>query len=427
LNDVKGDDHESIFVYLYPMAKNKKAIKPPSTKSLFHPIYPDKKLNPTFKGLSTLPAKACTRRMMNEAFSNFDDVDGNFVEQFQTAGLDSRTWELYLNCYFKSFATVARPKPSPDFILTTNLGTVAVEAVVTRASEFDLEEEPKAGDPYQEARYRHENTIPIKFGSSLYSKLKKKYWESSNAQGLPLVLAIAPFHSEEAVSFSDVGLVNYLYGISTHWKRDADGKLVVEEKSLPSHSHGKKEIPSGFFSLPDTENISAILFNNSGTVARFTRMAIQAGYSNSDIVALRAGTAYNPDPNSTDPFGFIYQVGDPHFTESWSDGTVILYNLNARYPLHFDYFPGATHHLHEDGEMVCYVPDKFVVLSSRTFVAEAKGLANKVQLQGIIGPDPNEGLGRLLKMQTALLSLGKKYGRIFGCAVADLIAKGYLK
>lgn len=35
----------------------------------------------------------------------------------------------------------------------------------------------------------------------------------------------------------------------------------------------KKQIPSGFFNLPDAENVSAVLFTNTGTIPKFLRMA----------------------------------------------------------------------------------------------------------------------------------------------------------
>jgi hypothetical protein len=39
--------------------------------------------------------------MLREVYAEFPDPDGNFVEQFQTSGLDARTFELFLFAMFK--------------------------------------------------------------------------------------------------------------------------------------------------------------------------------------------------------------------------------------------------------------------------------------------------------------------------------------
>ncbi len=61
----------------------------------------------------------------------FVDVDGNFVEQFQSTGFDSRVWELYLNSYFKEEELfVNRENNTPDFIVEKYGVKIAIEAVI---------------------------------------------------------------------------------------------------------------------------------------------------------------------------------------------------------------------------------------------------------------------------------------------------------
>ena len=55
--------------------------------------------------------------------------------------------------------------------------------------------------------------VPIKYGSALYSKLKKRYWELPHVEGNSLVLAIQDFHAPASMMWSSNALVEYLYGI----------------------------------------------------------------------------------------------------------------------------------------------------------------------------------------------------------------------
>lgn len=67
--------------------------------------------------------------MINEIFGEFDDPEGNFVEQFQTGAFDARIFELYLFAYLtRSGYRVQRNHAQPDFIATRDGITVAIEA-----------------------------------------------------------------------------------------------------------------------------------------------------------------------------------------------------------------------------------------------------------------------------------------------------------
>lgn len=50
--------------------------------------------------------------------SHFKDIDGNFIEQFQSTGFDARLWELYLNTYLiEEQLFFDRNYNAPDFIV----------------------------------------------------------------------------------------------------------------------------------------------------------------------------------------------------------------------------------------------------------------------------------------------------------------------
>lgn len=56
--------------------------------------------------------------MRHELQKEFDDPDGNFVEQFQTTGFDARTFELFLFAMFReSGHAINRAYSRPDFLL----------------------------------------------------------------------------------------------------------------------------------------------------------------------------------------------------------------------------------------------------------------------------------------------------------------------
>jgi hypothetical protein len=76
---------------------------------------------------------AAARTVIEHMMPWYNDVDGNFVEQFQTTGFDPRIWEIYL------FATLTesgylldRTAPMPDFVAFGPAGPIAVEATTVK-------------------------------------------------------------------------------------------------------------------------------------------------------------------------------------------------------------------------------------------------------------------------------------------------------
>ena len=191
--------------------------------------------------------------------------------------------------------------------------------------------------------------MPIRFGSPLFSKLGKKYWELEHCKGLPLVLAIEAFHDPQSLTISVSSLINYLYGSKTkaNWNEDFD--LEVTSQPLDEHTLGDKTIPSNFFSHPDVEHVSAVLFTNSGTVAKFSRMGFQHGFGTEEMQMVRKGTCYSPSVNAKDPASFYYGLDAPPFVEPWGQGLVVLHNPNANIPISKEYFPNAVQCYLQDG------------------------------------------------------------------------------
>lgn len=303
------------------------------------------------------PAKGIIEPMMRW----YEDVDGNFVEQFQSTGFDARIWELYLFATLVELGFILdRSKPAPDFVAHSPFGSMAVEAVTVNPSQ-DENGQPQAPPPTttdQEKIAYLQEFMPIKFGSSLFSKLKKKYWEKEHTKGLPLVFAIQDFSSSGSLVFTRSALADYLYGYRHDWKHDDSGKLIITPRKIERHVWKDKEIPSGFFFLPDAEHVSAVVFSNSGTISKFDRMGLLAGFGSKRVRMVRAGKALDLDPNAAEPRDFFHVVNDPGYSESWVEGLDVYHNPRALIPLDEDLLPGASHHrLLEDYNVLSSSPD----------------------------------------------------------------------
>lgn len=327
---------------------------------------PDKALHPQFLTLRDSDGFEPARDELKRTQASFEDVDGNFVEQFQTTGFDARTFELYLFEFFRDVGfTVDRTHNSPDFLISRDGITAAVEAVTAN---------PPKGEPYEffEAsekdilhHVRHE--AAVKLGSPLFSKLRKKYWELPHVSGKPLILAIEDFHGPGSLMQTSTPLIQYLYGTEERWYHDAQGELVISEH--PIESHLKKNltpIPSGFFSQPDGEMVSAVLFSNSGTISKFNRMGQQALGPSRKLKMLRMGMAQNMDPNSATPDPFIYEVGEAGApVETWRQASTLILNPIAAHPLPKNWL-GAAVELRKEG-------DKIVATAAEPFIPHSSG------------------------------------------------------
>lgn len=295
-------------------------------------------LHPQYVSLRDALRYAPARRQLEEIQESFDDPDGNFVEQFQTTGFDSRTFELFLYSMFReSGHLVDRKQSRPDFLVTRDGVTAAVEAVTASIPTNDGIHPYSVVPPHQTVEQRAEylrHNIPIRLGSPLFTKLKARYWLEPHVQGRPLVIAIEDFHAPGSLSTSSTALSNYLFGLKQNWYHDDSGHLIITEQELGHHQLGVKRIPSGFFNQPETENISAVLFCNTGTAPKFARMGQEGRHRSGVVRMLRFGTCYQHNPNATLPNGFVYEVGNQrHGRETWREGTTLIRNPRALHRL----------------------------------------------------------------------------------------------
>lgn len=101
----------------------------------FAPVVPADSLNEGFRVLVSSRGHSSARALIAEMMHYFEDVDGNFVQQFQTTGFDARIWELYLYALFTELGYgFDRSEAVPDFACVGPLGEFFLEATTVNPS-----------------------------------------------------------------------------------------------------------------------------------------------------------------------------------------------------------------------------------------------------------------------------------------------------
>ncbi|MCP1240299.1 hypothetical protein NKW44_11425 [Acetobacter lovaniensis] len=332
----------------------------------FTPIVDTTKLHASFVSLKDLVGYSSAKGIIEPMMRWYEDADGNFVEQFQSTGFDARIWELYLFAAFTEIGyDIERIHAVPDFCCSSPFGEFNVEAVTanpSRDKKGNMLLEPPQETEEQRVAYLKEY-MPIKFAGPLTGKLKKKYWEKGHVADRPLLFAIHDFSSPGSMMRTSSALQLYLYGYDYDWEKGADGTLVMIPKRVDWHVWGDKRVEAGFFRLPDSEQVSAVLFSNSGTISKFARMGALAGFGSDKVQLVRDGTWLNSNPNPTLQHR-KQNVRGLGYAENWAEGISIFHNPNALKPLDPKLFPSAAHHwLAEDGTLYTELPNNFPLAS----------------------------------------------------------------
>lgn len=303
---------------------------------LFQDLNNEEKQHPYFKLLKSNIALSSALEAVKEVSYHYKDIDGNFIDQFQSEnGFDSRVWELFLFCFFREqFFSFKRNFNAPDYMVEKFNQEIAVEAVIV-SRKTEIESELKSPEEIQK---KLDNETPLLFGNALFDKMKKKYWEKEHVKDKPFVIAIADFHDTMSMTWTYNALLDYLYGYRYEHSFNKKGELIVKPVKIGDYTkpNGTK-IPSGFFFQPDSENVSAIIFSSCGTLSKFNRMGKQAGLGSEIPTLIRIGTFYNHEPNADKPNFITYQVNEDS-NETWSEGTVVFHNPNAKIPLNPAFF-----------------------------------------------------------------------------------------
>jgi hypothetical protein len=335
----------------------------------FAPIVPADRMSTVFARLLDAEGFSSARGIIEAMMPYFEDVDGNFVEQFQTSAFDSRFWELYLFALLTEGRYVFdRRYQAPDYLCQGISQELFVEAVtVNPTRQGNIVTEPPVPHDKRELAEYLKHYMPIKWGSALLSKLRKEYWKLAHVAGKPIVLAIQDFHAPRAMTFTGSTLTPYLYGLEFAAFYDVDGKLNVSGKRIYEHQWRDKRIESGFFYLPNAEMISAVIQNPTATISKFNRMGRLAGFGSKKVRMMRRGVAYNPDVNAALPLEYAQNIDSPKYTESWREGLTIYHNPNALYPLDEAFFPECMN-LRLKGDQIVHNIPGFHPFSAETLI-----------------------------------------------------------
>lgn len=320
------------------------------------PCEPELRLHPNFVHLTERADHSPAYGLLRELSFAFKDRDGNFRKDFQTTGFDGRLWELFLYAFlYEQKFQIDDKNAIPDFLVEKGGCRLAIEATTVNPTNGI---EPPIPRTAQEETELCRNYMPIKWGSALLSKLRKKYWEKEKVAGLPLIFAIHDFHGPGSMTWSLPALSDYLYGV----RCDGNG----DDQPVDSHRYGSKTIPSGFFSQPDAENVAAVLASNEATLAKFNRMGKIAGFGDPKISMARIGVLLRSDPPQREPFTLPIEIGVA--SEDWSSGIWVFHNPNAKSPLKADFFEGSLNVFFHDGHRDYFSTKSSRVLRSYTAI-----------------------------------------------------------
>jgi hypothetical protein len=255
----------------------------PPTDFFTH-IVAEKRLSPIFNSLSSEERYSPARELIKAMMRFYEDIDGNFVEQFQTTAFDARIWELYLFATFTELGYARAPGlVIPDFLFSGLSGSVGVEATSGNPPNGGNVKPPN--NKVELTAYM-ENYVPIKLARVLRRKLEKRkpYWEAAAMKDVPFILAVQDFHFSGAMRMITSAMSEYVFGV----------RHTIDEGSrriewIKEHVWGNSREKSGFFTFSTAENISAVIVNAHGTLPKFNRMGYLAEFGNRRVRMRRTG------------------------------------------------------------------------------------------------------------------------------------------
>lgn len=311
---------------------------------------------------------------LGEVYLAMPRPDDNFVPDFQTANFESRLWELYLLAAFREQGiAVFQDEVSPDFRLERAGHSAHVEAVTANATGA----RPNAFAAPQPAPTdlleRLLGAPAERFAKTLRSKLQRGYHNLPHVEGGAFALAVSDFHAPSSMTWSREALASYLYGSFPLVTDGSEGRTAA---ALPvERLVGPQSLPAGLFRDPAMSFLSAVIFSNAATIAKFNRMGMLAGWRLAGVQVRREGVLVDRMPGALEgiPFDMNILSGEyrdlwPPDGEHWCVELEVYHNPSAAHPLAFDLLPGATHWFEADGEVRCQSFWKNSVLSSITLL-----------------------------------------------------------
>ncbi len=319
--------------------------------------------------ISHLPAMMA----VGECYLALPNPDANFVTDLQTNNFSSRLFELYLlACFREQGLTVRQEYVSPDFLIENGGAACWIEAVTANSKA------PRSGgigDWVHAPIDRNERLTGApaeRFAKTLRNKLQRRYHDRDHVKGRPFALAIADFHESGSMVWSREALPTYLYGLRADIEGNGTARHAV---GVPiSNLTGRHGIPAGLFRDPEFAHLSAVIFSNAGTLAKFNRMGFLAGWRPPGLTMTRRGILFDRTPGALEPIDFNLSVDSDEYQalwpwgEAWCQELEVFHNPQATHPIPFDLMPGATHWFNRSGDVECRTMWANSVLSSITLL-----------------------------------------------------------
>ena len=339
---------------------------------LFTPIVEEQKQNMIFKTLSH-PNLYAEREVLDKWATGFTDRDNKFVQEFQST-FESSFWELYLNAVLNgNNVNVDYSYYAPDFVCEKNGLKFCIEATIANPEQDGL---PAYGFDNAHQNFdidfkEFNRKSIIRIANSIVSKNKKfdkSYKNHSHVIGKPFILGLNSFDRPHAHFIGHRGIIAVLYGIYLNEEKALSQNLnyIPKDKMDFITKENGAEIPLGFFTTPEYENISAVIYNPLATWGKVRALA-QINDFNKGCFFTTLHT--NEDPDSMIPetnMGIKKEI----YMESLIDGTYIFYNPFAKYPLDYELFDqkGIAHiTINEAGNLEEFIPGRFLL--SRTLIS----------------------------------------------------------
>ena len=332
-----------------------------------------------FRLLTEAPTHWAAANTVAELYFAMPKPDPNFASDMQTSNFDSRLWELYLfACFREQGIFVSQDVPSPDFKLTSGSLQGYIEAVTANPVEPRSDSIPAICPAPLDQTERMAGDVAARFARTLRSKIQRAYHEQPHVRGLPFALALADFHGGGTMIWSREAMPTYLYGRMAVVKKGRDGEYAASEPIETLHGH--PQIAAGLFNDNNMKGLSAVVFSNAATIAKFNRMGILAGLGVPGVKIRRKGILYDRTPGSLKPIEFNLDVESREYAALWPGGEAwcleleVFHNPNAEHPFPFELLPGATHWFEREGEIICESFWERTVLASTTIVEAPKAL-----------------------------------------------------
>lgn len=345
---------------------------PPGVRRRPHLLKPGPRgTSPEFQLLTTTINHLPALMAVGECYLALPNPDANFVSDFQTNNFASRLFELYLfSCFREQGLNVRQDHVSPDFLIEKDGNACWIEAVTANSGHPRTGGIGKWVHAPQDRIERLTGNPAERFAKTLRGKLQRNYHELEHVKGQSFALAIADFHVSGSMVWSREALPTYLYGLRADVVGDgAEPRAVGVPTTNLTGQHG---IPAGLFRDPDSAHLSAIVFSNSSTLAKFNRMGFLAGWRPTGLTMTRCGILFDRTPGALEPIDFNLAVDSAEYQalwpwgEAWCQELEVFHNPLATHPIPFDLIPGATHWFECNGHIECRTMWANSVISSVT-------------------------------------------------------------